>query len=78
MVGVGEQTPPAIAQTPPPPSPALAGKATPPMMVEFATPPSNLGVHVDAHHDSEVHFHTLDNLVGGSAAPGLAGRVLNN
>jgi hypothetical protein len=48
------------------------------MTVEFATPPSNLGVHVDAHHDSEVHFHTLDNLVGGSAAPGLAGRVLNN
>jgi hypothetical protein len=48
------------------------------MMAEFATPSSNLGVHIDAHHDSEVHFRTLDNLIGGSAAPGLANRVLDN
>jgi hypothetical protein len=47
--------------------------------VEFASPPSNVDAHVDAFHDGEeVRFRTLENLVGDSAAPGMASRILDD
>lgn len=47
--------------------------------VEFATPPSDINEFVDAYHDGqEVRFRTLEDLIGDTAAPGLARWVQGN
>jgi hypothetical protein len=71
---------PAGESTPPQGSPAPAVPGTPAATgVEFASPPSNVDAHVDAFHDGEeVRFRTMENLVGDSAAPGMASRILND
>jgi hypothetical protein len=65
---------------PPPQSPAAVGqgipRATP---VEFASPPSDIDEYVDTFHDDEeVWFRKIDNLVGDTATPGLASRLLGD
>jgi hypothetical protein len=71
---------PAGESTPPQGSPAPAVPGTPATTeVEFASPPSNVDAHVDAFHDGEeVRFRTMENLVGDSAAPGMASRILDD
>ena len=57
----------------------LAEQETPSMLIEFASPPSDITEFVDAFHEGEeVRFHRLDDIVGGTGPSGLAGRLLND
>jgi transposase InsO family protein len=71
---------PAGENTPPQGSPTPAAPASPAgTTVEFASPPSNIDAYVDAFHDGEeVRFRTVDSIVGDTAAPGLASRILDD
>ena len=49
------------------------------MMIEFASPPSDITKFVDAFHEGdEVQFHRRDNIVGGTGSSSLVGRLLND
>ena len=49
------------------------------MLIEFASPPSDITKFVDAFHEGEeVRFRRLDDIVGGTGTLGLAGWLLNN
>ena len=49
------------------------------MLIEFASPPSDITEFVDAFHDGEkVWFHRLDDIIGGIGSLGLVGRLLND
>jgi hypothetical protein len=71
---------PAGENTPPQGSPALAVLETlEATEVEFASPPSNIDAYMDAFHDGEeVRFRTMENVIGDSAVPGLASRILDD
>jgi hypothetical protein len=73
MVGAGEQSPPAVAHSPPLQSPATAGQGTPPL--EFASPPTDI---YEFHDGEEVRFRRVDNIVGEGGASGLASRFLDD
>ena len=49
------------------------------MLIEFASPPSDITEFVDAFHDGEeVRFNRLDDIIGGIGPSSLAGRLLND
>ena len=77
LAGAGEQSPSAIAHSPPPQSPATTRQGSPPL--EFASPPTDIDEYVDAFYDGEeVRFRRVDNIVGEGRAPGLASRLLDD
>ena len=49
------------------------------MLIEFASPPSDITEFVDAFHEGEeVRFHRLDDIIGGIGPSGLASWLLND
>ena len=49
------------------------------MLIEFASPPSDITEFVDAFHDGEeVRFRRLDDIIGGTGPSGLVGQLLND
>jgi len=56
-----------------------AEQGTSSTLIEFASPPSDITVFVDAFHEGEeVWFRRLDDIVDGTGPSGLAGRLLND
>ena len=56
-----------------------AEQGNPSILIEFASPPSNITDFVDAFHEGEeVRFRRLDDIIGGTGPSGLAGRLLND